>query len=70
MRPTILFYQKIDKIPKDSHSNLISSNELRDFEKIIENRQKFDFGIILGEDDIKEQERILEFFNKGKKENN
>jgi hypothetical protein len=68
MRPTILFYQRVDKIPTLSYSNKIYDYELREFERIIENSFQFNFGIKLGEDDIKEQERLFASFSKGKSE--
>ncbi len=35
MRPTIIFYQRVDKIP--TYINKIDNYDLRDFERIIEN---------------------------------
>jgi hypothetical protein len=37
MRPTLLFYQRVDTMPTLSYSSKIDKYDLRDFDRIIEN---------------------------------
>jgi hypothetical protein len=60
MRPTILFYQRVNEVP--SHIPKIDNYDLREFESMIE-KSLNNFGGISREE-IKEQEKLLQSYKK------
>ena len=62
MRPTILFYQRVNEVP--AYIPKIDNYDLREFESMIQKSLNFFGG--MSREEIMEQEKLLESFKKNR----